>query len=129
MLWLHLFVITWSFSRSLAQNNNGSSCHDASLPGQVDGRKISVPELCLSVQETATPLSRALNFTLAENGSLVLEPLPPARQVSVDVEEKSDGLKPWANLANSFVDSVRTGSLPYGIIIYCTEMLVFSMCI
>ena len=109
-LWLYIFIIC-RLSRAIAQNSSSSSSScNISLAGHV-----SVPELCLSAQEAATRLlSRVLNFTLAENGSLIFEPLPHARQVNVEVEDESNGLKAWANLANSFVDSVRSGSLPYG---------------
>jgi len=93
----------------VAQNNSGSSCN-ISLAGQV-----SVPELCLSVQQAAAQLvSDVVNFTLADNGSIIFEPLPPARVVNVAVNDDSDGLKAWANLANAFVNAVRSGSLPYG---------------
>ncbi|XP_065919137.1 prominin-1-A-like isoform X2 [Dysidea avara] len=112
-LWLYIFIIC-RLSRAIAQNSSSSSSScNISLAGHV-----SVPELCLSAQEAATRLlSRVLNFTLAENGSLIFEPLPHARQVNVEVEDESNGLKAWANLANSFVDSVRSGSLPYDVII------------
>jgi len=103
-LWLYLLVL----SVVSAQNNSGSSCN-ISLDGFT-----SVPRLCLSAQQAAVRLvSDVVNFTLADNGSIIFEPLPPARVVNVAVDDDSDGLKAWANLANAFVDSVRSGSLPY----------------
>jgi len=95
-------------SKALPQNSD-NSCN------VLFASQVSVPELCLSMQEAAARLlSGVLNFTLTENGSLVFKPLPPARQVFVEVKGGSNGLKAWANLANSFVDSVRSGGLPYG---------------
>jgi len=91
----------------VAAHNNDDSC-DISLAGHV-----SVPELCLSAQEAAARLvSRVVNFTLAESGSVIFRPLPSTRLV--EVNDKSDGLKGWANVANSFADGVCSGSLPYG---------------
>ena len=75
-------------------------------------RSMSVPQLCVSSLERRFT-SRRLNFTI--NGSvLTFEPLPENRQVDIEVDDNSDGLESWANLANAFVDSVRSGSLPYG---------------
>ena len=103
---LHVLVLC-SLGVVLAAQKSDNSC-DISLAGHM-----SVPELCLSVQEAAARLvSRVVNFTLTENGSIIFQPLPPAR--FVDMNDESDGLKGWANLANSFVDGVRSGSLPYG---------------
>ena len=112
-LWLYDFLVLCVLGvvALAGSNNSGSSCN-ISVTGQV-----TVPELCLSAQETtARLLSRVLNFTLAENGSLVFEPLPPTRQVVISMEmtDGSNRLKTWSNLANNFVDSVRSGSLPYG---------------
>jgi len=84
----------------------------------------SVPELCFSLQEEAVRLvseSRKINFTLADNGSIMFESLPPTRGVTVEVNDESDGLRGWTNIANSFVDSVRSGSLPYGMTVYVTS--------
>ena len=49
--------------------------------------------------------------------TLEFEPLPENRQVDVEVVDNSNGLKPWARLSNSFVDSVLSGGLPYGKVI------------
>jgi len=106
--WLYeVFVLC---KLGVAQNNSGSSCNVLYA-----GQDLSVPELCLSAQEAAARLlTRAVNFSLADNGSLIFKPLPPTRQVSVQVEDGSGRLKTWSNLANSFIDTVRSGSLPYG---------------
>ena len=71
-----------------------------------------MPQLCRSsLERLFSP--RRLNFTL--NGSVVeFEQLPENRQVEIEIDDNSDGLDAWANLANAFVDSVRSGSLPYG---------------
>ncbi|XP_065919096.1 prominin-1-like isoform X2 [Dysidea avara] len=109
---LYLLVLC-SLDIVLAVQNTGNNNCDISLAGHV-----SVPELCLSAQKAAARLvSRIVNFTLAENGSVIFQPLPPARVVSVEVNGESGGLKGWANLANSFVDGVRSGSLPYDVIL------------
>lgn len=102
-LWLYPLALC-SLSVVLAQNNN-DTC-DISLGG-FD----SVPRMCESLQRRAAGF---LNFTLADNGSIIFIPLPPARIANIEVNDDSDGLKGWANLANAFVDSVRSGSLPYG---------------
>ena len=79
------------------------------------GGHSSAPELCLSIQEEAARFaSKILNFSLAENGSITFTSLPPTRVVNATVNDDSDGLRGWTNIANSFVDSVRSGSLPYG---------------
>ena len=110
LLFYNLLLLCGLGGIVLAGNSSGSSCN-ISL--------VSVPELCLTTQETAVRLhSQVLNFTLAENGSLVLKPLPATRQVNLEVEDGSGRLKTWSNLANSFVDTVRSGSLPYGTILY-----------
>ena len=114
-LWLYAFLVKLCILSRVLPHDSGNSCN-VSFAGQV-----SVPELCLSTQEAAVRLlSGVLNFTLAENGSLVFKPLPPSRQVFVEVKSGSNGLKAWANLANSFVDSVRSGGLPYGMC--CTNV-------
>jgi len=103
-LWLYPLALC-SLGVVLAQD----TC-DISLGGAE-----SVPQMCESLQQRAADLvQRILNFTLADNGSIIFERLPPARIVNVEVDDDSDGLKAWANLANAFVDSVRSGSLPYG---------------
>ena len=106
--WLYKLLVLCELG--VAQNNSGSICN-VSYAGQ----RLSVPELCLSAQEAAARLlTRVVNFSLAENGSLIFKPLPPTRQVNVQVEDGSDRLKTWSILANSFIDTVRSGSLPYG---------------
>ena len=104
VLWACLVALC---SCSLGLVDSQTSCN-ISLGGHD-----SVPELCLSIQEEAA-VSTVLNFTLAENGSIIFASLPPTRQVSVSVNDDSDGLRGWTSIANSFVDSVRSGSLPYG---------------
>jgi len=119
LLFYDLLVLCGLSGIVLAGNNSDGSCNISLVP---------VPELCLSAQETAARLlSQVLNFTLAENGSLVLKPLPPTRQVSLEVEDGSGRLKIWSNLANSFVDTVRSGSLPYGTILYVRCISVHSI--
>ena len=76
-------------------------------------RSRTVPQLCVSSLETRFS-PRRLNFTILNESKLSFEPLPENRQVDIEVDENSDGLESWANLANAFVDSVRSGSLPYG---------------
>ena len=80
----------------------------------------TVPEFCYTTLQNRFP-QRKLNFSLV-NGtnnrvSLEFKPLPENHQVELEVINNSDGLKAWASLANSFVDTVRSGSLPYGILI------------
>ena len=77
----------------------------------------TVPQFCYANLEGRFPRGR-LNFTIVYESSssvtLRFEALPDNRQVNLEVVDDSDGLKGWASLANSFVDSVRGGSLPYG---------------
>ena len=76
----------------------------------------TVPEFCYTSLQNRFP-QRRLNFTLnvtSTSVTLEFDSLPENRQVNLEVVDNSDGLKAWANLANSFVDSVRSGSLPYG---------------
>ncbi|XP_065919451.1 prominin-1-A-like [Dysidea avara] len=109
-LWLYLLALC-SLGVVLAQNDN-NTC-DISLGGFS-----SVPQMCDSIQrEVAEMLQEMLNFSLADNGSIIFAPLPAARLVHIEVNDNSDGLKGWANLANAFVDSVRSGSLPYDVIL------------
>ena len=86
----------------------------------------SIPEICDVIPEDEadsgvtqfclTSLERQfspLNFSF--NGSLlVFTPLPDNRQVEIKIQDDSDGLEAWANLANAFVDSLTSESLPYG---------------
>ncbi|XP_065919098.1 prominin-1-A-like [Dysidea avara] len=105
-------MVLWACLVALCSLGVVSSCN-ISLGGHN-----SVPDLCLSIQEEAARLvSTILNFTLAENGSIIFASLPPTREVSVSVNDDSDGLRGWTNIANSFVDSVRSGSLPYDVIL------------
>ena len=104
-LWSYLLVGAL-FSAVCAMNNCERSC-DLSLNDSV-----SVLEFCFSEHKATENFT---NFTLAENGSIIFKPLPQAGQVSVEVnknmyETKGFGL---ANLANSFVNFVKSGSLPY----------------
>lgn len=103
-LWLSTLLVFGS-SLVIAQSNSGTC--DITLD-----RSTTVPQACrASLERLFSP--RRLNFTF--NGSaLIFEPLPENRQVEIEVDDNSDGLEAWANLANSFVDSVRSGSLPYG---------------
>ena len=76
-----------------------------------------MPQFCYAYLLNRFPQG-GLNFIVV-NGSntnvrLEFEPLPENRQVDLEVVDNSDGLKGWSRLANSFVDSVRSGSLPYG---------------
>lgn len=77
----------------------------------------TVPQFCYASLEGGIPRGR-LNFTIVYESnssvSLRFEALPENRQVNLEVVDDSDGLKGWASVANSFVDSVRGGSLPYG---------------
>ena len=101
-LWLSTLLVFGS-SLVIAQSNSGT-CDIR--------RGMTVPQICrASLESSFSP--RRLNFTL--NGSVLeFEPLPENRQVEIEVDDNSDGLDAWANLANSFVDGVRSGSLPYG---------------
>ena len=78
-----------------------------------DNRDTTVTQFCLSsLGRRFESTKRRLNFTL--NGSvLVFTPLPENRQVEIKIHDDSDGLEAWANLANAFVDSVTSESLPY----------------
>ena len=75
-------------------------------------RETTVTQFCLSSLERRFSTKGKLNFTL--NGSVLLfTPLPGNRQVEIKIHDNSDGLEAWANLANAFVDSVASESLPY----------------
>ena len=75
-------------------------------------RDTTVTQFCLSSLERRFSTKGKLNFTL--NGSVLLfTPLPGNRQVEIKIHDDSDGLEAWANLANAFVDSVASESLPY----------------
>ena len=72
---------------------------------------------------------KRLNFTIVTTGSpntgaaLEFEPLTDNRQVDVEVVDDSDGLKAWTSLANSLVDSVLDGGLPYGKVIISVNII------
>ena len=77
-----------------------------------DNRDSTITQFCLSSLERRFSTKGKLNFTL--NGSvLVFTPLPENRQVEIKIHDDSDGLEAWANLANAFVDSLSSESLPY----------------
>lgn len=75
---------------------------------------MTVPQFCYDSLQRR--FAERLNYTLVNGSTLALDPLPKNRQVELKVDDNSDGLKGWANLANSVVDGVRSGSLPYGIV-------------
>ena len=104
-LWLSTLLVFGS-SLVFAQTNSGTC--DITLD-----RGTTVPQTCrASLERSFAP--RRLNFTFLNGSVLEFEPLPENRQVEIEVDDNSDGLDAWANLANAFVDSVRSGSLPYG---------------
>ena len=78
-------------------------------------RDSTVPGLCYRLVEyqLANDSRRNLNFSLTNDSELIFEPLPENRQVEIEIDDNSDGLESWSNLANAFVDGVRSGSLPY----------------
>lgn len=105
-LWLSTLLILFGSSLVIVQSNSGT-CNS-----RLDG-DITVPQFCVSLLESrAAP--RRLNFTLRDGSMLDFSPLPENRQIEIQIDDNSDGLEAWANLANAFVDSVRSGSLPYG---------------
>ena len=104
-LWLSTLLVFGS-SIVIAQSNSGTC--DIRLD-----RGTTVPQMCRALLEDRFS-PRRLNFTFLNESVLEFEPLPENRQVEIEVDDNSDGLDAWANLANSFVDSVRSGSLPYG---------------
>ena len=92
----------------IAQSIPAETC-DVTLDGN---RDTTVTQFCLSSLERRFSTKGKLNFTL--NGSiLVFTPLPENRQVEIRIRDGSDGLEAWANLANAFVDSIASESLPY----------------
>lgn len=105
VMWLSTLLV-FSSSLVIAQRSSGS-CNIT-----LD-RGTTVPQLCYSLLRSLYP-GRAINFTLTDESELIFTPLPENRQVEVEVDDNSDGLESWSNLANAFVDSVRSGSLPYG---------------
>ena len=93
-------------AKSLAQSTPPNTCYVT--------LDTTVPQFCYTSPLNKFPQG-GLNFAIIENKSqLEFEPLPENRQVDLEVVDNSDGLKGWSSLANSFVDSVRSGSLPYG---------------
>ena len=111
MLWLILLL---SFT-VLAQSSPPNACHYVTLDS-------TVSQFCYTTLLSKFAYKR-LNFTIVTTGppnmgvTLEFEPLPENRQVDVEVVDNSNGLKPWARLSNSFVDSVLSGGLPYGKVI------------
>ena len=92
----------------IAQSIPAETC-DVTLD---DNRETTVTQFCLSSLEKRFSTKGKLNFTL--NGSVLLfTPLPENRQVEIKIHDDSDGLEAWANLANAFVDSIASESLPY----------------
>jgi len=108
-LWLSTLLL---FVSSVTAQTNSTDCNIT-----LD-RDDTVPQLCYAYIQ-AQFRGRKLNFTVT-NEMLNFEPLPENRQVAIQIDENSDGLEAWANLANAFVDSVRSGSLPYGnVVTHC----------
>ena len=102
-LWLSAIIMFISISPSVSE-----TC-DITLD---DNRDTTVTQFCLSSLERRFSTKGKLNFTL--NGSvLVFTRLPENHQVEIKIRDDSDGLEAWANLANAFVDSVASESLPY----------------
>ena len=105
-LWLSTLLVIGS-SLVIAQGNS-RTC-DITLD-----RGLTVPRLCYNfIQNRLNDSRRNLNFTLTNDSELIFAPLPENRQVEIEIDDNSDGLESWSNLANAFVDSVRSGSLPY----------------
>lgn len=102
-LWLSTLLVIGS-TLVIAQGNSGTC--DIRLD-----RGLTVPRLCYNIVQNE--LGRNLNFTLTNDSELIFAPLPENRQVEIEIDDNSDGLESWSNLANAFVDSVRSGSLPY----------------
>ena len=105
--WLSTLLV---FGSSLVAQSNSGTC-------DIMDRGTTVPQFChsslgggpLEAGLFSLQISR-LNFTL--NGSiLVFTPLPENRQNEIEIDDKS---KVWTNLANAFVNSIGSGSLPYG---------------
>ena len=112
-LWLSTLLL---FSSCLVTAQNSPGSCNITLD-----RDVTVPQFCYVSVQGQFP--RRLNFTVM-NGSLEFEPLPENRQVEIEIDENSDGLEAWANLANAFVDSVRSGSLPYGKVIVVLDITI-----
>lgn len=109
MMWLILLL---SFI-VMAQSASPNTCDYSTLD-------TTVSQFCYTTLPSRFAYKR-LNFTIVTTGppnmgvTLEFEPLPENRKVDdVGVVDNSDGLKPWARLSNSFVDSVFSGGLPYG---------------
>ena len=102
VLWLSTLFVAFG-SSSVAQNDSGT-CEITMDRGTI------VPQFCRSSLGGGPAFFPQLNFTL--NGSvLAFTPLPENRQNEV---EEIDDSKTWADLANIFVDSIGSESLPYG---------------
>lgn len=109
-LWLSTLLVFGS-SVVIAQNN-AENCNIT--------LDTTVPRSCLAFVKEK--LGRRPNFDLTNDSELEFNPLPENRQVEIEIDDNSDGLEAWADLANSFVDSVRSGSLPYGKIVLHTTI-------
>ncbi len=54
-------------------------------------------------------------LTVTDDGDVVFDPFPSTSNAANDVPVYNPGpIGGWHNLAGSFVDAVRSGSLPYG---------------
>ena len=115
VLWLSTLLV---FGSSLVIAQSSGSC-DSRLD-----RGTTVPQFCYALLQSLYP-GRAINFTLTDESELIFTPLPENRQVEVEVDDNSDGLESWSNLANAFVDSVRSGSLPYGKVLRITLLVKY----
>ena len=110
-LWL---LMPWIGSLSLsglAESNSGLTC-DITMDEDT-----TVPQFCLS-SLGGGPLEGPFSFQISRlnftfNGSvLTFAPLPENRQNVVEIDDNSK--TDWADLANAIVDSIGSGSLPYG---------------
>lgn len=104
-----LLLLTGSLNFVVAQSNSGT-CYVTPLD-------TTVTQFCYASLQNNSQGS--LNFTVVNDSNtssvtLKFKPLPGIHQVELEAKDDSDGLKGWASLANSFVNSVRSGSLPYG---------------
>ena len=107
-LWLSILLV---FGSSLVAQSNPGTC-------DIIDSGTTVPQFChsslgggpLRLEGPFSLQISRLNFTL--NGSiLVFTPLPENRQSEIEIDDNS---KVWTNLANALVDSIGSGSLPYG---------------
>ena len=49
-----------------------------------------------------------------ENGEVIFEPFPDSSTPVISEEYNSNGLGAWYGMASGFINTVRTGNLPYG---------------